>query len=163
MTPSKTVYFDYNATALIRPQVIALMLDIMNNPGNASAVHGYGRSARSCVEKAREQVGALCGVNPNQVTFNSGATEANNTVLKSFAGERILISSIEHLSVLEPAAGAEQIPVTADALRSGRLQLVGKAIKPDYFECSANPRARSATMRVAERTDAAGWRAEWSS
>jgi 16S rRNA (cytosine1402-N4)-methyltransferase len=56
-----------------------------------------------------------------------------------------------------------EIPVTADALRSGRLQLVGKAIKPDYFECSANPRARSATMRVAERTDAAGWRAEWSS
>ncbi|HEY8192142.1 MAG TPA: cysteine desulfurase family protein [Alphaproteobacteria bacterium] len=116
MTSAKTVYFDYNATALIRPEVIALMLDIMGRPGNASAVHGYGRSARSCVEKAREQVGALCSVNPNQVVFNSGATEANNTVLKSFAGERILISSIEHLSVLEPTAGAEQIPVTADGL-----------------------------------------------
>lgn len=56
-----------------------------------------------------------------------------------------------------------EIPVTADVLRSGRLRLIGKAIKPDYFECSANPRARSATMRVAERTDAAGWRGGWSS
>jgi 16S rRNA (cytosine1402-N4)-methyltransferase len=56
-----------------------------------------------------------------------------------------------------------EIPVTADVLRGGRLQLIGKAIKPDYFECSANPRARSATMRVAERTGAPGWRGGWSS
>lgn len=56
-----------------------------------------------------------------------------------------------------------EIPVTADALRGGRLQLVGKAIKPDYYECSANPRARSATMRVAERTNEPSWRGEWSS
>ncbi len=55
-----------------------------------------------------------------------------------------------------------EIPVTADVLRAGRLQLVGKAIKPDYYECSANPRARSATMRVAERTEAPGWRGGWS-
>jgi 16S rRNA (cytosine1402-N4)-methyltransferase len=50
-----------------------------------------------------------------------------------------------------------EIPVTADDLRGGRLQLIGKAIKPDYFECSANPRARSATMRIAERTNEPGW------
>jgi 16S rRNA (cytosine1402-N4)-methyltransferase len=56
-----------------------------------------------------------------------------------------------------------EIPVTADALRGGRLQLVGKAVKPDYYECSANPRARSATMRVAERTNEPSWRGEWSS
>ncbi len=56
-----------------------------------------------------------------------------------------------------------EIPVTADALRGGRLHLVGKAIKPDHYECSANPRARSATMRVAERSNEAGWRGEWSS
>jgi len=56
-----------------------------------------------------------------------------------------------------------EIPVTADALRGGRLQLIGKAIKPDYYECSANPRARSATMRVAERTDEPGSEDKWSS
>jgi 16S rRNA (cytosine1402-N4)-methyltransferase len=56
-----------------------------------------------------------------------------------------------------------EIPVTADHLRSGRLRLVGKAIRPAPEECTANPRARSATMRVAERTAATGWRDGWSS
>jgi 16S rRNA (cytosine1402-N4)-methyltransferase len=45
-----------------------------------------------------------------------------------------------------------EIPLTADDLHGGCLERVGKVIKPDYFECSANPRARSAVMRVAERT-----------
>lgn len=87
-------------------------------------------------------------------------------------GGRLVVISFHSLEdrmtkrfMRDEAAGERvppEIPVTADALRSGRLQLVGKAIKPDYFECSANPRARSATMRVAERTDAPGWRDEWS-
>ncbi len=50
------------------------------------------------------------------------------------------------------------IPVRASALRPGRLRLIGKAIKPDAAECTANPRARSAVLRVAERTESA-----WSS
>jgi 16S rRNA (cytosine1402-N4)-methyltransferase len=87
-------------------------------------------------------------------------------------GGRLVVISFHSLEdrmtkrfMRDEAAGERvppEIPVTADALRGGRLQLVGKAIKPDYFECSANPRARSATMRVAERTDAPGWRDEWS-
>jgi 16S rRNA (cytosine1402-N4)-methyltransferase len=87
-------------------------------------------------------------------------------------GGRLVVISFHSLEdrmtkrfMRDEAAGERvppEIPVTADVLRGGRLQLVGKAIKPDYFECSANPRARSATMRVAERTDAPGWRDEWS-
>ncbi|MEW5771005.1 MAG: 16S rRNA (cytosine(1402)-N(4))-methyltransferase RsmH [Pseudomonadota bacterium] len=45
-----------------------------------------------------------------------------------------------------------EIPLTADALRPGRLRLIGKAVRPGEAECRANPRARSAVMRVAERT-----------
>jgi 16S rRNA (cytosine1402-N4)-methyltransferase len=88
-------------------------------------------------------------------------------------GGRLVVISFHSLEdrmtkrfMRDEAAGERvppEIPVTADALRGGRLQLVGKAIKPDYFESSANPRARSATMRVAERTDQAGWRGLWSS
>jgi 16S rRNA (cytosine1402-N4)-methyltransferase len=88
-------------------------------------------------------------------------------------GGRLVVISFHSLEdrmtkrfMRDEAAGERvppEIPVTADALRGGRLQLVGKAIKPDYYECSANPRARSATMRVAERTDAPGWRDAWSS
>ncbi|MBI4030279.1 MAG: cysteine desulfurase [Proteobacteria bacterium] len=114
MGQQKPLYFDYNATALIRPAVTDLMRDIMARPGNASAAHGFGRLARACVEKAREQVAALCAVHSNQVVFNSGATEANNTVLKAFAGGRILVSAIEHASMLEFDANAERIPVMPD-------------------------------------------------
>lgn len=88
-------------------------------------------------------------------------------------GGRLVVISFHSLEdrmtkrfMRDEAAGERvppEIPVTADALRGGRLQLVGKAIKPDYYECSANPRARSATMRVAERTGAPGWRGGWSS
>ena len=88
-------------------------------------------------------------------------------------GGRLVVISFHSLEdrmtkrfMRDEAAGERiplEIPVTADALRGGRLQLIGKAIKPDYYECSANPRARSATMRVAERTDAAEWRGGWSS
>ena len=116
MMNKKLVYFDYNATALIRPAVISLMQEIMGQPGNASAVHSFGRNARARVEKAREQVAEFCCVTPGQVTFNSGATEANNTVLKAFAGERVLVSAIEHLSMIEPMPNIEKIPVTADGV-----------------------------------------------
>ena len=110
------VYLDYNASALMRPRVADMMRDIMSAPGNASSIHGFGRSARKHIEWAREQVAALAGTHPNYVTFTSGATEANNAVLKHFSGKRILVSAIEHPSVLESAPQAERIPVNKDGL-----------------------------------------------
>jgi cysteine desulfurase len=95
-----------------------------SGPTNPSSVHGYGRAARKLIEDARAQVAALVGAAPAQVVFNSGATEGNNTVLdfygRSSGGEnnRILISSIEHSSIIEPgrAMGLEAIPVTPDGV-----------------------------------------------
>lgn len=110
------VYLDYNASGLMRPAVADLMHSLILSPGNASSIHGYGRAARQHVETAREQVAALAGTHPNYVTFTSGATEANNAVLKHFAGQRVLVSAIEHHSVLEAAPHAERIPVNADGL-----------------------------------------------
>lgn len=110
------IYLDYNATAPLRPEVAALMRELMSKPLNASSVHGYGREARKIVEKARSQVAAL-SVHPEPtVIFNSGATEGNNTVLKHFAGERILASAIEHPAVLDAAPETERIPVTPDGV-----------------------------------------------
>lgn len=110
------VYLDYNASALIRPAVADLMRDLMAVPGNASSIHSFGREARRHIEKAREQVATLADTHANYVTFTSGATEANNAVLKHFTGHRILISAIEHSSVLEAAPQAEKIPVTAEGV-----------------------------------------------
>lgn len=110
------IYLDYNATAPLAAEARALMQDILAETGNASSLHGFGRAARSRVETAREQVAALAGVQAPQVVFTSGATEANNMVLQAFRGQRILVSAIEHPSVLEAAPDAELIPVTADGV-----------------------------------------------
>lgn len=108
---SKT-YLDYNATAPIRPQAMAVAAELMSSPHNASSIHSYGREGRSAVETAREQIAALVNAPATQVIFNSGATEGNNTVIQHFKNERILASAIEHPAVLEAAENIEHIPVT---------------------------------------------------
>lgn len=109
------VYLDYNATAPARPEVCALMAALAGKPLNASAVHAYGREGRKYIEAARRQVAALAGADPENVIFNSGATEGNNTVLKHFEG-RVLVSAIEHPSVLQVRPDAELIPVLSNGL-----------------------------------------------
>jgi cysteine desulfurase len=110
------IYLDYNATAPARAEVVAAVTDMMNAPRNASSVHRHGRAAHKAVEDARVKVAALVNIPPAQLIFNSGATEGNNTVLKFFAKERILLSAIEHPSVLEAAPEAGKIPVDANGI-----------------------------------------------
>ena len=115
-----TVYLDYNATAPARPEVIQIMSEAMQSAHNASAVHQSGRAGRKYVEDAREIIGSLVNLPPAQIIFNSGATEGNNTVLRHFAehypDEQILVSAIEHPSVLETIPNATHIPVTKDGI-----------------------------------------------
>lgn len=110
------VFLDYNATAPLRPEAREEMLRAMDAPHNASSVHTLGRAAHKIVEEAREKVARLVNAPPAQVIFNSGATEGNNTILKFFANERILVSAIEHPSALEVAPNAEKIPVTTEGI-----------------------------------------------
>lgn len=110
------IYLDYNATAPMRDAVRDGIAPLLGLPLNASSVHSYGREARLMVERARDQVAALVGAPPAQVIFNSGATEGNNTVIRHFAPERILVSATEHPSVLEAAQNLTHIPVTQDGL-----------------------------------------------
>lgn len=110
------IYFDHNATTIIRPEVIDLVAKIMTETGNASSVHNYGRHARKYVEKAREQTAKALNAKTSQVIFNAGATEANNTVLKNSNPQKIWISAVEHASVANAAPEAKIIPVTEDGL-----------------------------------------------
>lgn len=70
------VYLDWNATAPLHPAARAAMLSALDAVGNPSSVHAEGRAARAIVERARAQVAALAGCEPDRVTFTSGATEA---------------------------------------------------------------------------------------
>ncbi len=110
------VYLDYNATAPLRPAAADAMARAQRLTGNPSSVHSFGRQARAAVETAREQVAALAGAKPAQVVFTSGGTEANNLAVACSGGARILVSTIEHDSILSAAPTAERIPVTADGI-----------------------------------------------
>src|SRR5215470_13998746 len=114
----RPVYLDYNATTPVRPPVAAAIAEALATVGNPSSVHGFGRAARARLETAREQVAALVGARPGQVIFTSGGTEANDLALNGTSRERVLVSAIEHDSVLKAAAG-ETIPVE----RSGVVDL----------------------------------------
>ncbi len=102
------VYFDHNATTPLDEEVLAAMLPFWREHyGNASSRHEYGTLARRAVNQAREQVAALVGVQPAQLIFTSGGTEANNAFIKGAAGmlkpSQLVVSAIEHPCVAKPA------------------------------------------------------------
>src|SRR3954466_4364857 len=125
------VYLDHNATTALDERVLEAMLPHLRSQyGNASSRHEFGTQARNAVNTAREQVAALVNVQPSQVIFVSGGTEANNLFIKGAAGylkpTQIAVSAIEHPCVAKPTqelarAGwkVRKLAVTAD----GRIDL----------------------------------------
>src|SRR5262249_51990925 len=126
---TERIYLDWNATAPLRSEARAAALAALGVVGNPSSIHGEGRAARRLVEHAREQVAALVGAEPRNVVFTSGGTEANVLALapgiacRASASEKLLVSAIEHPSVLAggrfPPAAVERLPVA----RAGELEL----------------------------------------
>ena len=101
-------YFDHNATTPLDERVLSAMLPLLKDQhGNASSRHEFGTVARKAVDDARTQVAALVGVQPVQVIFTSGGTEANNLLIKGAAGylkpAQVAVSAIEHPCVAKPA------------------------------------------------------------
>jgi cysteine desulfurase len=122
---TKRAYFDWNATAPLRPEARAAMLQALELSGNASSVHAEGRVARGVVERARQKVAALVGAEPQNVIFTSGATEANMLALTPNLGsvgrrDALFVSAIEHPSVRSGGRFApkcvDELPVTADGV-----------------------------------------------
>jgi cysteine desulfurase len=109
MTRRET-YLDWNATAPLRPEAAAAIGAALAHCGNPSSVHRSGRAARHSIERAREAVASLVNAAPDTVVFVSGGTEANHLALLGSGRERVLVSSVEHNSVLQ-AIPAERIPV----------------------------------------------------
>ncbi|TJY61971.1 cysteine desulfurase [Sinimarinibacterium sp. CAU 1509] len=102
------VYFDHNATTRLDPRVLEAMMPYLTGPyANPSSLHRFGRSARDAIERARQQLADLVGCQPQQVTWTSGGTEANNLALKGVAdaqpGGRVLYGATEHPAVMEAA------------------------------------------------------------
>ena len=135
----KHVYFDHNATTPVDERVMEAMLPYLRGDyGNASSRHDLGTRARQAVNVAREQIAALVNVQPSQVIFVSGGTEANNLFIKGAAGylkpSQIAVSAIEHPCVAKPAQELARQGWTLRKLavtRDGRVDIadVDQALK----------------------------------
>jgi len=109
-------YLDWNATTPLRPEAAAAMSAMLASCGNPSSVHRWGRAARQGAEHARSAVGALLHAPADGVVFVSGGTEANHLALLGSGRDRILVSAVEHDSVLYAVPKAERIPVDHDGV-----------------------------------------------
>ena len=128
----KKVYLDYAATTPTDPEVIAAMEPyFFEKFGNASSLHAYGQEAKKALEDSRQSVAEFIGAKPEEIVFTSGGTESDNFALLGVAyalekkGSHIIISSIEHHAISEPAKLLEKkgfkvtyLPVDKDGMVS---------------------------------------------
>ncbi len=136
----RRVYLDHAATTPAHPRVVEAMLPYFTDKfGNPSNLHDLGREAKQAVEEARAKTAALIGARPEEVFFTASGTESNNFAVKGLAqansqkGSHIVVSQVEHFSILHPVKTMEKagFKVTAVAPdRQGRIDPadVAKAI-----------------------------------
>src|ERR1700692_2472289 len=120
------VYLDWNATTPLRPEALAAMTAAWDIPGNPSSVHEEGRKARPLGADGRAAVAGAIGALSRNVIFTSGGTEANALALtpglrrgSGPPAARLLVSAIEHASVLAAGRFAPEATGTICVTRSG--------------------------------------------
>jgi cysteine desulfurase len=106
----RRICMDYSAGKPVDPRIIDEMLSYMNSSfGNPSSLHTLGQEAKKALEISRKAVAKLVNAEePETIIFTSGATESNNLAIKGIAsrnknrGTKILTSSVEHMSIVNP-------------------------------------------------------------
>jgi cysteine desulfurase len=111
----RKVYLDNASTTPLLPEVREAMVPFLDEVfGNPSSLHDWGDTAREAVDAARAQVSQLIGVNAEEIIFTASGTESNNFAIKGLAlaqqnkGKHVVISAIEHFSVLHSARTLEK-------------------------------------------------------
>lgn len=134
------IYMDHSATTPLDPEIAQSMLKYMvEDFGNPSSIHAFGREARKAVEEARERVAFAIGANPAEIIFTSGGTESDNMAILGVAtanckkGTHIITSTIEHHAVLDTCKHLEKNGFTVTYIpvdETGRVRVadVAKAI-----------------------------------
>jgi len=116
------IYLDNAASTAVHPEVVKEMIPYFDTQyGNPSSIHQFGRKAKNAIQKARKQVAALIGAEPDEILFTSGGTESNNIILYGISNiplrtrpfqelrNHIITSSIEHEAILQPCKNLEEI------------------------------------------------------
>ena len=135
------IYLDYNATTPVAPEVFRAMEPYLTGEfGNPSCDYPLGLNSREAVRHAREEVAALLGCAPEAIVFTSGATEANNTVLKGVAAQHgrghLITVATEHPAVLAPcrflqSQGFDLTIVAVDGTGRVDPDEIRRALRPD--------------------------------
>ncbi len=112
----KRIYFDHIAATPISEEVGQAMVPYLNNHfGNPQSLHSFGQQAYKAIEQAREKVARLLKAKPEEIYFTSSGSESNNMAIKGLAlanrkkGNHIILSSIEHQSVLHSGLQLEKM------------------------------------------------------
>ncbi len=139
----RKVYLDNVAAMPLLPEVREAMMPFLGEVfGNPQSLHSWGDGAREAVEEARGKVADLIGGAPEEIIFTSCGTESNNMALRGLAraradkGKHIIISSIEHFSVMNTARtlekeGFEVTLVPVDGYGMVDPDEVVRSVKPD--------------------------------
>lgn len=105
MQETASIYLDYAATTPLDKEILSKMMMVSTHFGNPSSIHTLGKNAKTRLERARELIANNINADPNEIIFTSGATESNNTVLKSVEDENtlphVITTRLEHKSILE--------------------------------------------------------------
>ena len=139
----RRVYLDHIAATPLDPQVLQAMLPYLGEKfGNPQSLHSIGQEAFQAVEEARSQVAGLIGADESEIFFVSSGSEANNFAVKGIVlarrekGSHIVLSAIEHQSVLHSAKFLEKLGFSSTLVPADKHGLVDpenvkKAIKKD--------------------------------
>ena len=109
--------------------------------GNPSSLHSHGRQAKKILRDARECVATCLKTSSQQITFTSGGTESNNTVIKGYClkhrqkGKHIITTAIEHHAVLEPI----EYLVEEFGFEVTVIQPVDQKIRPEDIRAALRP------------------------
>lgn len=137
------LYFDFAASTPLDPAVFRAMKPYFATAhGNAGSLHFFGQQAIAAVDRSRERIARALNADFREVLFTGSATEANNLALRGLVSAwrrthsgvpRIIVSSIEHESVLETARalsaeGIELVELPVSALGTIDLKALRTAL-----------------------------------
>ncbi len=150
----RTVYLDYNAATPLHPRAREAMDHVSDVFANSASIHAAGRAAAKLAESAREHVASLLGADAGEIVFTSGGSESNAAVFHSFLLRglnpssarrrgRIIVSSMEHPSVLEAARGLASLDFE---IRFLRVDAQGKLDLDDLSDALKSPASLVSVM-----------------
>jgi len=125
----KRIYLDNAATTYVNAEVLQTMMPYFTTEfGNAASIHGFGREAERAVAKARTQIARAIGAKESEIYFTSGGTEANNWIIngmvRNHPSRRVIVSAIEHPSIMDLCNQLEKEGYTVDKVEVDRDGIV---------------------------------------